>query len=162
MVGIESSVGSYPETWTMVDMLTETEKNELAKCSNEVGGCSFPIQHSETESEDDGTIAISNAHITVDLRAGPPELTSPHTKTIIINVGEAAHTAAIVLVGIFDDGVSENYPLPAVAPIMIIRDPPGGGSYAYYENVKTTTFIQQEQKEPVSYTHLTLPTILLV
>jgi len=88
--------------------------------------------------------SLSGAHVKVKLRAGPPQKVSPHEKKIFVTILGAKitrHTATVLVVGDYDEGVPKKLPLPAMDPIMIIRDPPGGGSYAYYTNVRTTSSI---------------------
>jgi hypothetical protein len=62
------------------------------------------------------------------------------------------HTAAFVIEGYYAKGPGLSFAIPTHKPIMILRDPPGGMSYATYENVKTTFKIETTHNS-VDYSH---------
>ena len=49
-----------------------------------------------------------------------------------------SHTAVFFLEGLYSKGPGNSFSLPTHEPIMILRDPPGGDSFAFYKNIKTT------------------------
>lgn len=163
-VGIDSTAGTEDP---FVINLDEETLERYSRCRN---GCSFPIQHIQEDTQSPiapvsaptssptgqarppapglaSSKEISNAHVATKLYAGPPNIAGDYTKNILVSVDGVGHVARILLFGDYDTGVPDIYPLPAMAPIMIIRDPPGSSSYAYYENVKTTTLIRQRASE---------------
>ena len=69
---------------------------------------------------------------------------------------QVTHTAENLIIGDYDEGKPTQLPLPAVDPIMIIRDPPGGGSYAYYNNVRTLSTMRFKGYEGYAGFHANL------
>lgn len=48
------------------------------------------------------------------------------------------HKTEVFIEGKYDKGPGNSFALPTHKPLMILRDPPGGSSYAKYSNVVTT------------------------
>ena len=76
------------------------------------------------------------------LLTGQPNIIPPYTKKLLfqlIGVTESVtHTAHIIVTGNYLLAKGQSYALPTHYPVMILRDPPGGLSYASYKNVATT------------------------
>ncbi len=88
-----------------------------------------------------------NAKITLQLETGQPKPSGDYAKTILISKDATQHKIDVVLVG--DYKVSDKFlvVLPTHEPLLVLRDPPGGGSYSYYENMVTTISVELEQWE---------------
>ena len=140
-VTISSDVGLNPLSTSDKNYLARLDDPEDFQRCSLAKPCVEKIQHGEANSPSE--TETFNAHVRKKLRAGPPELVYPYEKTILITVTnmKKTHTARILLVGDYNEGIPEKLPLPAVEPIMIIRDPPGGESHAYYHNVRTMSTI---------------------
>jgi len=85
--------------------------------------------------------------VSLDLQAGLPKITGTLSKTVIIEFNGATHTSNVTLVGDYEVSDKLSVALPTYKPLLVIRDPPGGGSYSYYENVLTTISVELEQWE---------------
>ena len=48
------------------------------------------------------------------------------------------YTASIFISGLYSKGPGKSLALPTHEPILVLRDPPGGNSYASFENIVTT------------------------
>ena len=86
--------------------------------------------------------SISGSGLDVKLTVGRPNISSPYTKNVNIKVqgadSDLQHRADFFIVGLFSKGPKESFALPTHQPIMVLRDPPGSGSFASYENIRTS------------------------
>ncbi|GFH44486.1 hypothetical protein CTEN210_00960 [Chaetoceros tenuissimus] len=127
------------------DDYTVTMMNNIGgSCSD---GCTLQVNHDEedgtktggarAEIEKDNEDDIAN-QITV----GEPNIISPYTKNIFFQVSgngaSVSHNAHFFIQGIVQGGEGKSFALPNAQPVMILRDPPGGLSYAKFENVHTS------------------------
>ena len=55
------------------------------------------------------------------------------------------HVANFFVEGLYSKGPGNSFALPTHEPIMILRDPPGGDSYATYESVQTTVRVVEAE-----------------
>ena len=111
-------------------------------------GCqNVPIEHDVI-----GNVT-SGARIVFVFRFGRPNRNDPFTKFLTIRKESGpnafSHTAAVVVTGQFKTAEGNSVGLPTYKPLLVLRDPPGGLSYAYYENVQTT--VRLELKESRVY-----------
>lgn len=83
------------------------------------------------------------------LMAGQPNPTAPYTKSLFVSLDTtgASHKCDVVVTGDFELPGGFSVAVPTYKPIMAIRDPPGGGSYSYYNNMKTTVRLTLEHFE---------------
>lgn len=84
----------------------------------------------------------SGSGLDVTLTVGRPNISPPYTKRVNIRVQGAdtdlQHRADFFIVGLFSKGPKESFAFPTHQPIMVLRDPPGSGSFASYENIRTS------------------------
>ena len=134
-VGIDSNEG-FDEFLSEMRAKNKAAADLLEKCRDT--GCEFDINHDKDENDKKSGGAI----VRKKFSAGRPNIVSPYTKNMIFSIqggtASVTHTAAIVDGGYYSKGPGNSFALPTHKPIMILRDPPGGLSYATYENVKTT------------------------
>ena len=82
-----------------------------------------------------------NAGVDYSLVTGQPNIVAPYTKDLFLQVigveGKVTYTASIIATGPYKEGPGQSFALPTHYPVMILRDPPGGMSYASYQNVVT-------------------------
>ena len=92
------------------------------------------------------TDPLEKSSVEVVLQAGLPMIEDPHEETIVIKVKGTTHTMNVVVTG---DKTLENrfFSLPTHFPLLVIRDPPGGASYASYEQMSHSATIRFEQYE---------------
>jgi hypothetical protein len=133
-VGLEDAEASgFEDFYNELDSLT---KETLAVCSDIApgqGSCVYDILH-----DDDGR----SAGVDTSFATGRPNIIAPYTKSIFFSVSggteDVRHTAAVFINGLYSKGPGNSFALPTHQPIMVLRDPPGGSSYASYENIVTT------------------------
>ena len=121
----------------------------LTHCStaSKGGVCLGNIIHDK----DDADEIIGNARLEDPfyLATGRPNILAPYTKRLIIKtIGgtqEVEHEATIFIEGEYSKGKGDSFALPSHEPIMILRDPPGGSSSAFYENVKSTLRVVESE-----------------
>ena len=90
----------------------------------------------------------SNARINFMFTLTRPNNIDPYTKYLDIYAGEEysfSHRAVVVITGDYDKGELFSVGLPTHKPLLVLRDPPGGLSYAYYKNVQT--IIRTDKKD---------------
>ena len=101
--------------------------------------------------KDDNDEIIGNARLNDPffLVTGRPNPVAPYTKRIIIKTmggtQEVKHVATIFIEGEYSEGKGDSFALPSHEPIMILRDPPGGDSFATYDNVKSTLRVVESE-----------------
>ena len=127
-----------------------TVGSDCFECSDkcESSGCAFAIEHDT----DDGGDNIGGARVSDLLFAtGRPNIVAPFTKSMIFKVigANVGHKAAIFIEGLYSKGPGNSFALPTHEPIMILRDPPGGLSYAKYENIVSTFKLKTTEDETV-------------
>jgi len=90
-----------------------------------------------------------NAKVSLQLQAGQPIITRDFAKYLFITMQKSSkqHKTDVVLVGNYEVSNKFLAALPTHEPLLVIWDPPGGGSYLYYKNVITTISVQMEQYE---------------
>eukprot|EP00559_Dactyliosolen_fragilissimus_P002088 CAMPEP_0184871508 /NCGR_PEP_ID=MMETSP0580-20130426/40756_1 /TAXON_ID=1118495 /ORGANISM="Dactyliosolen fragilissimus" /LENGTH=2372 /DNA_ID=CAMNT_0027374173 /DNA_START=995 /DNA_END=8116 /DNA_ORIENTATION=+ len=130
-VGVDDNQGFDDFYNSISDDLT---KKALDKCKD---GCLYDIGH---DVDEEGN--LSSAHVTDWFATGRPNIAAPFTKSMIFTIqggtGHVTHKADFVVEGYYSKGPGRSFALPTHKPVMILRDPPGGLSYATYENVVTT------------------------
>ena len=102
--------------------------------------CSHPLQMDEATGE--------NAQASVVLLSGQPNpFGSTMTKPLFVVMDKSGsiHKSDVVVTGDFALAGSQSVALPTHKPLLVLRDPPGGSSYAYYENMIST--IRMEMKD---------------
>ncbi len=113
----------------------EKTKEGLMKCKD---GCYYDIGHEEDEEGN----PVSGANVTDWFATGRPNIVAPFTKFMKFTIEGAPnieqHKAVFVIEGYYSKGPGRSFALPTHKPIMILRDPPGGLSYARYDNIVTT------------------------
>ena len=137
-VGLEDAEASgFEDFYNELDSLT---KDALEYCSDIAPpgsteaqkSCAYDILH-----DDDGR----SAGVDTSFATGRPNIIAPYTKSIFFSVSgteDVMHTAAVFINGLYSKGPGNSFALPTHQPIMVLRDPPGGSSYASYENIVTT------------------------
>ena len=137
-VGLEDAEASgFKRFYNALDSLT---KEALAICSNKdppggeaPGPCVYDILH-----DDDGR----KAGVDTSFATGRPRIDADYEKSIMFSViggtEDVTHNANIFISGLYSKGPGNSFALPTHQPIMVLRDPPGGSSYASYENIVTT------------------------
>jgi len=103
--------------------------------------CSLELEMDESTGE--------NAKVSLQLQAGQKRRNKDYTKALFITMEKSGkqHKTDVVLVGDYELSDKFSAALPTHEPLLVIRDPPGGGSYSYYENVLTTVSVEMEQYE---------------
>ena len=141
-VGLEDQKSpGFEKFYSDLDGLT---KELLALCSETTppggeapGPCIYGIQH------DSGG---RKAGIDVSYATGRPNILDTYTKNIFFSVSseseEVKHKAVVFVDGLYSKGPGNSFALPTHAPIMVLRDPPGGNSYASFENIVTTVKVE--------------------
>lgn len=83
------------------------------------------------------------------LLPGQPNPIKNHTKSLFVTMDltRRKHKSDVVVTGDFELPGGFSVALPSHRPLMAIRDPPGGSSFAYYNNVKSTTRVTLEHYE---------------
>ena len=133
------------------DSIEDEETEEaLTLCSavSKEGPCTFNVTH---EKDDEGKktgnagladYSVATGRQNYSFATGRPNIVYPFTKRMIFRTlgGEESpsHTAVFFLEGPYSKGPGNSFSLPTHEPIMILRDPPGGDSFAFYNNIKTT------------------------
>jgi hypothetical protein len=127
--------------------LPADEKEMIMKC--------YPSCENEiTYTNNDGQPLSGAGLHDFSLFAGRVEITSPYARLLVVKVSgytssgefqEFDHRAHFVIQGLYKDGDGLSFAFPTHKPVMILRDPPGGSSFAYYENVQTTLAIDTQE-----------------
>jgi len=140
-VGLDDeSASGFDKFYSKLDTAT---KDILKMCSNiappngvAYGPCVYDIVH-----DDNGR----NAAVNTELATGRPRILKPYTKNVVFSIiggtEEVKHTAVVFVDGMYEEGPGDSFALPTHQPILVIRDPPGGKSYASYKNMVTTAKI---------------------
>ncbi|GFH52940.1 hypothetical protein CTEN210_09416 [Chaetoceros tenuissimus] len=121
--------------------LSDKEKELLSVCStiappsgSASGPCLLDIDSGESGSGKELALTV-----------GRPNIDEPYTKSVNIRVIGAAnnvqHRADFFIHGVFSLGDGDSFALPTHQPVMVLRDPPGGGSFASYNNVRSSVRI---------------------
>ena len=114
---------------------------EFARNQNIIAnsGCAMPFQKVQPPN---GEPAISG--VITNMLVGRPTFMRPYVRKVVFTVlhndivDDVRHTAAFFVEGKYDKGVGRSFPVPTHKPVMVLRDPPGGDSYAKYENIQST------------------------
>ena len=132
---ITNNIGADPQSDAeFLSEIGEESKELLLKCAN---GCLRDIVH-----DTDICGKLSNAHSIEWFAAGPPNGAHPFEKKMSFKVQMgpgnivSEYEAVSVVEGVISNGNAKSFALPTHKPIMILRDPPGGLSYASYKNNK--------------------------
>ena len=130
-VGVDNNTGFDSFYNSISDSQT---KEALVKCSD---GCLYDIGHAE---DNEGN--LSSANVTDWFATGRPNIVNQFTKSIIFTIqggtSDIRHKVEFIIEGYYSKGPGRSFALPKHKTIMVLRDPPGGLSYATYENVMTT------------------------
>jgi len=123
------------------EITNDASRQLLEYCSNTT--CSFNVEH---ETNEQGN-PLGKAGINFGPFApGRPNISPPYVRSMIFKLYGGTqvlqHRAAFFVQGYYRKGEGESFALPTHKPIMILRDPPGGMSYATYNNIKTTFKIE--------------------
>ena len=149
-VGIDHNEG-FDEFLKEMKAKDEAAAKLLEKCSNT--GCQYAIKHEEDENG-----VKSKANVMQGFATGRPNIASPYAKYMIFSVqggtATAVHKAAFIVEGYFSKGPGNSFALPTHKPIMVLYDPPGGLSYATYENVQTTIKLETSSTSTELHHHL--------
>ena len=84
------------------------------------------------------------SRVFVEMFVGRPTFVRPYIRKLTFTVlhddivDDVRHTAAFFVEGKYDKGLGRSFPVPTHKPVMVLRDPPGGDSYAKYENIQST------------------------
>ncbi len=144
-VGVDSNEGWQKFYNSISDDQT---KAALKKCTD---GCMYDIGHEEDEEGN----PTSGANVRDWFATGRPNIASPYTKRMIFTIqggtGDLVHNADFIVEGYYSPGGGRSFALPTHKPIMILRDPPGGLSYATYENVVTTMQLETSSTSRTVY-----------
>ena len=89
----------------------------------------------------------SNAQASKLLVSGQPNPFQDNTKSLQVTLGSVRHQADVVVTGDFELPGGFTVAIPSHKPILVLRDPPGGGSYSFYENMITTARVTMEHYE---------------
>jgi hypothetical protein len=126
-------------------------------CSR-VQPCSFNVTHV------DGKIEKVAGVYNAQLWTGLPNILSPYTKTLTLQAtghksdGSIVQTTAIhvfIITGPFTVSEFGSVALPTHTPILILRDPPGGGSTASYSDVVSVMELNVKKHDEKLYGKLT-------
>ncbi|KAL7576580.1 hypothetical protein ACA910_018071 [Epithemia clementina (nom. ined.)] len=138
-VGVDDSPGDR-------DFISELEANPdfqrevraLRACNP---SCSHPLQMDQETGE--------NAQAAVVLMTGQPNPFGVMSKPLFVVLDRSGtiHKSEVVVTGDFALAGSQSVALPTHKPLLVIRDPPGGNSYTYYENMVSTIRVEMEQYE---------------
>jgi hypothetical protein len=81
--------------------------------------------------------------------SGQPNPVAPFSKNFIVRVPNSgrSHRSEVVVTGDFELPGGLSVSLPTHMPLLALRDPPGGGSYSYYNNVKSTIRVTMKNYE---------------
>lgn len=143
-----SSLGPTAEqkdAWEVYPKLSQRDKDLLDDCNDASGGCEPILLHDVVSTNT--TIVRSRARLEAVLVAGPPNISPDFLRTVSFNVGGINHMACFLIVGDFSWGELDSFALPTYEPILVLRDPPGGLSYASYENVLTSIKVESSSHE---------------
>jgi hypothetical protein len=71
---------------------------------------------------------------------GLPNKNSPYTKLLYVTLEKSGATrkSEVVVTGDYEPPGGATVPLPTHKPLLVLRDPPGGASFSYYNNIRTT------------------------
>jgi alpha-tubulin suppressor-like RCC1 family protein len=136
--------------WCEIDLLTGAVQGSGQNVTSTAGSSSGST-NSTSNSTSSGTGTSTTPvikNVTAELNILPiPDIASPYTKYVNLqfrgsHVGEVSSLIQYT-VYVLGDALDENaaftkISFTAVPPIMIVRDPPGDLSYAYYKNVEST------------------------
>lgn len=123
------------ETRFQSDMEFFRRHNSIANNSN----CVVPFQKFQPPN---GDPVVSR--VFANMFVGRPTFVRPYVRKLTFTVlhddivDDVRHTAAFFVEGKYDKGVGRSFPVPTHKPVMVLRDPPGGDSYAKYENIQST------------------------
>jgi hypothetical protein len=109
----------------------------LTKCSP---SCTRPLNYDENG---------EGAYVVDVFIAGQPNPVVPYSKNFIVQVPNSgrSHRSEVVITGDFELPGGLSVSLPTHMPLMALRDPPGGGSYSYYNAVKSTIRVTMKNYE---------------
>jgi hypothetical protein len=126
-VGVANS--TLDREW--LDMIRSSSYSDqidnLQKCNP---SCTKPLQY-----DNNG----EGANVVEVFVAGQPNPVSPFSKNLIVRVPNSgkSHRSEVVIIGDFELPGGLSVSLPTHMPLLTLRDPLGGQSYSYYNNVKT-------------------------
>eukprot|EP00957_Ditylum_brightwellii_P130260 9936730-Ditylum_brightwellii.AAC.1 len=143
-IGVDDNEGF--DAW--LEKQPQPIKTLLELCSSPP--CLFPVQH---DTASDTGALLGNAHVKFTLVTGRPKIAGDHIKTVLIQVlgdDNNKHTSGIFVEGLYDKGPGDSFAVPTHEPLLILRDPPGGLSYASYNNMKTTIRAKAEDHNVVA------------
>ena len=126
--------GSPTEVLQLLELCVQPDTEEF--CNRPLIYDSVPIAP--------GVFGNVNGRVVLALLVGPPITTFPHQKSFTAEFRRTPGAVGVqksftpVVVGDYDRGFVEAVDLPVYEPVMILRDPPGGGSYVSYNNMETT------------------------
>ena len=129
---------SEKRLWREYASLDDKVKALLDDCNAASGGCEHSIQHDEHG---------GRARVETVFVAGPPNVDGDYYRWVDFEVGGKDHKACFVLTGDYSLGDLKSFDLPSHEPLLVLRDPPGGQSYASYENVHTTMRVDSSSHE---------------
>jgi len=137
-VGISDSPGD--RKW-IEKIEVKPELNALAKRIRECN----PSCEVVLEMDENG----SNAQASKLLVSGQPNPFNDNTKSLFATLAKSGvrHMADVVVTGDFELTGGFTVAIPSHKPILVLRDPPGGGSYSFYENMITTARVQMKHYE---------------
>ena len=125
--------------------LTADQQKMILKC--------YPSCVNDITYKDETNSSSAGLH-DFSLFLGRPEISPPYIRLLNIRVSgytsgaeyqEFQHRAEFVIQGLYKQSDGLSFALPTHTPVMILRDPPGGKSFARYENVVTTTSIDSRE-----------------
>ena len=141
-IGLEQGDKTFPLFYTALDDLT---KNALKSCSDLAppidgefadGPCIESLKFDSTKEKTLAERIFATGRPTIG--DGKGETRNMHFEVTGGSEVIDAHKAAIFITGSYNKGPGKSFALPTHKPILVLRDPPGGNSYASFENILTT------------------------
>jgi hypothetical protein len=147
------------EIWAAYKGLSDNEKSLYERCSFP-GGCNLNIAHDLDIDAAKLNITEAtkfNAHATYpdpdsadsqQLITGPPENSADagYLRSLVFEVEGISHTACVLVTGDYALEELQSIALPTHKPLLIIRDPPGGMSFASYQNIQATVVLEAHER----------------
>jgi len=134
---VVNSLGVMEEdktNWKELKALSKRDLKLLDACSENAGGCNLTVTHDTNLV----TQQRSRARVTVSLVSGPPNVNGQFFKFVDYTVDAKNYKACFVIEGDYSRGYVGSAALPTHKPVLTLRDPPGGLSYAVYSDMRTT------------------------
>ena len=138
-IGLEQGDDTFATFYEDVNKETKVALGVCSDLAPPIGEASGPCIASVTYDSTLGTSGVTGLFAT----GRPTIYEKDNTRNMHVSIiGQSgvigSYTASIFISGLYNKGPGQSFALPTHEPILVLRDPPGGNSYASFKNIVTT------------------------